>query len=413
MDRYQKITASVLVAAGLIGLTGCGGGGASRGKYTQEHLSAARVKLDIMKSATEYDMARQSFLAGDLDKALERIERSLSLNPEVTKSNVLHGRILNEMGEVDQSIAAFTRAVTLDASNVEAQYYMGIVYERIVNREKAAEHFIKAHELDPTDPQYLIAAVEQLMDMGQIERAQSFIESTGDRFQHNGGVRQTLGHLAMIRGEHSLAVEMFNQARLLTPDDKGIIEDLASAQIATGQVAAAESNLAKLLSDKDYATRRDLQHTRARALVELNRLVEARTAYLELTKGSQGSSDTEAWVALGSVAMALNDQLRIRECAQRVVALLPDRPEGYLYRAAWFRSQTNPEPALRWLDMAQQRGGDQIVIHQMRAIVLKQLGRDAEARQEILSAARADPTNPRLRELAQSLGSYANVPVND
>lgn len=409
MDRLQRLTSSVLVAAGLIGLAGCSGG-PSKGQYTQEHLSAAKVKLDIMKSATEYDMGRQSFLAGDLDKALERIERSLALNPEVVKTHVLHGRILNEMGEADQAIDAFTTAITLDPENVEAQYYMGIVYERIVDRKKAAEHYIKAHELDPTDAQYLIAAAEQLIDMDEVDRAKAFIESTGDRFDHNGGVRQTLGHIAMIQGNPELAAERFNQARLLTPDDNGIIEDLATAQIAIGKIGPAEANLSKLLAHKDYSSRRDLKQTRARCLVELNRLVDARKAYLELTKGAQGNADTEAWIELGSVAMALHDQLRLREAAQRVIALAPNNSEGYLYRAAWFRSQTNPEPALRWLDMAEQHGGDSVMIHQLRAMVLKDLGRTDEARQEILSAANADRSNPRMQELAQQVGTFANVP---
>ena len=407
----KKLTARVgaaAVAASVLGLVGCGGTG--KGKYTQEHLSGARVKLDVMKSATEYDMGRQSFLAGDLKKALERIDRSIALNEHVSKSHVLRGRILNEMGEADQAIAALQTASALNPSSVEAQYYLGIVYERIVNHEQAAEHFIAAHTLDPSDPQYVIAACEQLIDAGELTRAQEFIAGTGDKFNHNGGVRQTLGHLAMMRGDHAQAVEMFNQARLLTPDDTSILEDLAAAQIAMGDNAKAESNLARLLSDRNFNGRRDLQHTRARCLIELDRLVEARDVYVTLTTGPDGASDGEAWIALGSVSMALRDQLRLREAAQRVIALEPNRSEGYLYRAAWHRRQANPEPALRWLDMAEQRGADAAVVHQLRAIVLKELGRDEEARKEIISAAAADPTNSRLQELAQSVGSFASVP---
>ena len=42
-----------------------------------------------MKAAQEWDMARQAFLAGDLNKALEAVDHSLALNDKVVKSHVL------------------------------------------------------------------------------------------------------------------------------------------------------------------------------------------------------------------------------------------------------------------------------------------------------------------------------------
>src|SRR5262245_8626524 len=63
--------------------------GCGHGRYTREHISAAKTKMEALKSATEYKMAEQAFLSGDLPKALKHVEYSLSLNNPVAKSHVL------------------------------------------------------------------------------------------------------------------------------------------------------------------------------------------------------------------------------------------------------------------------------------------------------------------------------------
>ena len=47
-------------------------------------------------------------------------------------------------------------------------------------------------------------------------------------FPSSAGVRQTLGHIAMMKNDVKRAAELFNEARLLAPDDNGILEDLNS-----------------------------------------------------------------------------------------------------------------------------------------------------------------------------------------
>src|SRR3954468_17950315 len=70
------------------------------GKYTAEHQSAAKAKMEGLKAATEYKMGEQAYLAGDLPKAIKHVELSISLNDHVAKSYVMYGRIKMEMGDV-------------------------------------------------------------------------------------------------------------------------------------------------------------------------------------------------------------------------------------------------------------------------------------------------------------------------
>src|SRR4051812_34386406 len=75
-------TIRTVIAAGLLTLLGWAAiaapGCGSQGKYTHEHITGAKAKMAALKSATEYKMGEQAFLAGDLPKALKHVEYSLS-----------------------------------------------------------------------------------------------------------------------------------------------------------------------------------------------------------------------------------------------------------------------------------------------------------------------------------------------
>lgn len=397
--------AGLVGASGLAVLAGCGGG---HGKYTEEHLSVAQEKLAILKSATDYDMSHQSFVAGDLDKALERVDRSIARSEQVAKSHVLRGRILHEMGEMEQAIESFRRAEALEPDNIDAQYYLGVVFERLVERDQAIAHYTRAHELDPANAQYVVAAAELLIDSQRFDEAERML---GDgAYQHNAAVKQTLGHIAQLRGDDAKAVEFFSEARLLAPEDRGIEEDLALALVRTGRFGDAERHLARLLKqDKTETPRRDLMHARARCMVELERFVEARTQYLELSHDYEGASDVAAWIGLGEMAAILKDQARLRDAATRTIALAPDRPEGYVFRAVWSRRQGQLEAALNWLDRAEQYGGSPSVVHPMRALVLRDMGRHDEAERSIVTAAAAHPELAPVAERILRDRAYAGV----
>lgn len=390
----------VTAVAGAVLLSGCGG----HGSYTREGISLAKQRSDAIKSATEHDMARQAYYAGDLTKALERVDRSLAINPGVAKSHVLRGRILLEMQQMDGALDSLHRAATIDPSNEDAQYFLGVTYERLVEHEKAVEHYQAAADLDEADAQYVVAAAEVMIDMERVEEAEEYVLSRRSRFEHNAGVRQTLGHIALLKGENDRALEMFREARLLAPEDDAILEDLARTQVAVRRYGDAATSLAKLLTDEETkAQRRDLTHMYARCLVHLDRLVEARDEYLALAEGDEGAGDVEAWIGLGNVACALRDPYRHRNAANRVMALAPEREDGYVLRALWHRRRGENEDAIKWLELADQRAKRVSAAYTLRGVILADLGRMDEARDSFADALRANPDDSRIAGFLEGL----------
>lgn len=400
--------ASALGVLGLMLAAGC----STQGKYTREGVTLAEEKMSIIKSGTEWQMAHQAFLAGDLDKALKKVDASLSINDNVVKSHVLRGRILLEKGNLGGALEALLTATTINPNDPDAHYYLGIVHERLDDHEQAAEHYVQACELDGYNPGYAVAAAEMLIDLGRIDEAREYL-SSDPMFEHDSGVRQALGHIAMIQGDPALGAEMFEEAALLAPNDTAILEDLARAQMATGAFADADQNIVRLLKEPANQGRRDLRHSRAQCLVELDRPVEARTIYQELLDGEDGLSDVEAWVGLGNVAYLLDDKNALRRCASRVVAIAPARADGYSLWALWHRENDDYRQALSAIDRAINADPSDPSMHAFRGVLLVDAGQRRAAIDAFTDAVTLDPANPGYRVMLEQAeaGTFASVPT--
>lgn len=401
--RAPTVCASaILLAAGLLGtLSGCEG----HGQHTQAHLDEATEKLSLVKSGVEWQLAHQRFMAGDLDKALKSINTSIALNDKVPKAHVLRGRILLEKGDLEEARASLLKAEEVDPKFDEAQYYLGIVHERLNEHEEALSRYQKAADLVPDNAQYAVAASEMLVHLGRPDEAQAYLEARSATFAHSAAVRQSLAHLATLRGDRTKAAELLREAHLLAPDDQLILEDLARAQIACGEYGDAEFHLVTLLKSMKDEPRRDLQFLRARCLVVLDRPVEARELLLGLTTTPEGARDVEAWIELAKVARLLNDPMRLRGATARIIALAPERPEGYLFRSLQLLEAGDDEGALAAADRAATLAPDDPAPLVQRAVILERLGRIEDARMALLVALERDPSHSAAGALLSSIES--------
>lgn len=389
---------SAVVLAGMA-VAGCSG----HGKYTSEHRERSKEKAAGMKAANEFEQARQAFMVGELEKALRAIDRSITIHPGVARSHVLRGRILIERSDLDGAMESLLAAEAVEPENVDAQYYMGIVHERAAQSDEAMDRFMRAAELAPSNPQYAIACAEAMVDLGMLSEAEEFLTSRSSQFQHNAGVRQSLGHLAMLRGDHQRAADLFHEAMLLAPDDWGVLEDLVQAQIVIGRFADAEYNLSRLLAVPENSDRRDLKLLQARCMNKTGRPTEARELLVGLTSETAGQRDVEAWIELGNVCFVLRDMNRVRQASTRIIALAPQRPEGYMLRGLMQRRNGDFAGALDSAEKAAERRGDSVEPLMFKGLVLKDLGRTAESQACFAQVAKENPS-------AMPKGAVVGVP---
>lgn len=382
MIRTTALRLAIFSAAALA-LAGCA---AEKPKYAKEGLESAKSNMAMLKSGTDWQMAMQHYQAGDLDKALKAVDKSLGVNPGVAKSHVLRGRIMLEKGRLEDARLSLLKGEELEPTNIDAQYFLGILAERRGQTDEALTRYLKAADLDINNPQHVIAAAEMHIAAGRLDAAEQLLTERAHNFDTSAAVRQTLGHIAMLRNDPARASKHFNEALLLAPKDPRVLEDLASAQIAAGFFADAEYNLQVLLEDPSSQERRDLKQMRARCLVSINRPVEARTILQELTGDREGGRDVRSWTELGHVAVLLKDRITLRQAAARVMALAPEKPDGFELQAMSLRLQGKNDEALAAVDQAIARNNTNPTAYMLRALVLKDLGRTSESAAALATA---------------------------
>ncbi|MBX3357630.1 MAG: tetratricopeptide repeat protein [Phycisphaeraceae bacterium] len=389
--------AAALVASAAAALTGCQG----HGKYTSEFLDQANDKVALMKGGTEWNAAYQAFLAGELDKALKSVDSSIAITDKMAKSHTLRGRILIEKGDLDAARRSLLTAEKLDPKADDVQYYIGIIHERFGEADVALQRYEKAMELSPSNAQYLIAAAEMLIQLDRLDDASTMLSSHSSEFQYNAALRQSQGHIAMLRNQTETAVRLFSEARLLAPDNVSILEDLSRAQFAAGAYADAEYNFSKLIEGSAKTPRRDLEHLRAMCLMKLDRLVDARTLLLALTQDKQGENDAQTWIDLANVCRVLKDYPRLKIASGRVIVLAPNRYEGYMLRAVYLRRTGDNPGALASLRQAQQRTTKDASPYLLAALIEQDMGQNDAAMASLEKARKIDPSSETIDQMRQ------------
>lgn len=361
-----RLTIPLLVPALLAGCQ-------EHGKYTSAAQEEALSNAANLRAGTDYDLADQQFHSGDLDRALKTVEGSIAQNDQVAKSHLLHGRILIEMGRLQDALGALTIGIELDPEEPEFYYVRGMVFEQLGFPERALEEYVIATDLDGSLPQYRLALAETLMELERLEEARDLLEAEVGIFVVHPGFRQALGHISLMEGDLEGALRSFSDAVLLSPGDPILLEDLCRVQIAAGQYVQAEATLDRLLREEGYDERSDLERLHAACLLELHRPVEARAILIGLTRSPTRAIHVEAWTGLVDVSLMLGDDRLLRSAADRLLALAPDHHEGYLALATWQRRTGDLDGALVSTREAIVRAGDDPTPRELETLIQRQL----------------------------------------
>ncbi len=203
----------------------------------QKHENEWRIHLSLGR----FLMLRRDFLA-----ALKSFDKTLSLRDDFTLIWILRGLCLLQVDNLKEAEDNFLRALNKFPNDAEVAYYLGIVYNRANDVEKAIEFLERANTLEEKNPQTLLALAAAYDEQKQYLRANAIYEVLLQLAPNNATVLNNYAyHLAVRDTLLDKAKEMIQKALQAEPQNPAFLDTEGWIYFRMGLYSQAKEKIEK------------------------------------------------------------------------------------------------------------------------------------------------------------------------
>jgi tetratricopeptide (TPR) repeat protein len=389
----------LLIIAGVLLASGCD-------SQKPDHKELALQRWQSARGQMTTQMAREQLQRGELKHAEDSI-RSVLSHGEYAPAQVVLGQIRLEQGQLRAAEIAFQQAQQLQPDNAEATYGLGVVSERRGRREEALGHYEKASNINPANPEYLLAMVDTKVGLGQEKAALEQLLEMLDGAEPSAALYMTAGRLLARQGDLERAVEMYKQARMLAPESTMVRETLALALLQTNQPAQALALFQELLQQANLENPETAESLwfyelgQGDCYAAMGEYHKAQRCY-ETVCGMRPDDD-RPWVRRARAALQADRLEQAQAYARRALTLDPDSDEakmvlGYVALA----TGDNVVAEQQFRELAD-RTPEHAMAHCLLGQALEAQGQRQAARQCYVQALSLDPEDRLAQQLLEGV----------
>lgn len=228
--KFKKILPVLALAAAM----GCN---SSLTKAPRNQKQEMTEQWNTARSGVLASLATEQYGNGNLVKARESVDNAIKMSPKIAALHVLSGKIAIEQGQLELAQKELQLATLQDPRIAEADYLLGVVFQRWQQPDKAYEQYESASAKAPAELAYVLASAEMLVDMNRPDDALNMLQAKADQFEHSPEIRDEMGQLLVGKRQYPQAVKVLREATMLAADDQSIREHLARCFITTRNIA--------------------------------------------------------------------------------------------------------------------------------------------------------------------------------
>jgi len=291
-------------------------------------LDVVRHSTDDKESLQYRQLDRIVELIGD--KKIEAAEHQLRLylfeNPSCARGRLAAAAIHLLKNQLQSAIEELNSVYLRQPNNTMALYTLGHCYERLGKESQAVEFYQDCLKFKNylQLPRQRLAAI--YFKNGQLEKTIQEYELLKDEYPDDISTLVTLGHLYIANAAYTNAIETFNTAILIYPDNFHRQEDDIDQLIADGQLHEALEQLEQLLAEEPE--RADLAVKRADVLNMLGAGDEAISQYQEALRICPDF--LEATIKLGTQYLQMQQEQLAAEQFNKAVEINDQIVDAYI-----------------------------------------------------------------------------------
>ena len=282
-----------------------------------------------------------------IDAAQEMLNAYLAENPSCVRGRLAAAAVYIQQGHLQNAVTELDSVYRQQPNNTIALYVLGHCLERLGQESKAVEFYqdclkFKNHlQL----PRQRLAAI--YFKNNQLDKAIEEYEILKNEYPDDTQTLVMLGYLYIANAQYAKAVETFNTAILIHPDNFQADNNLDQL-VHTGRLHEAIEHLDNLLSKQPE--RADLLAKRADILAMLGDAEEAVSQYQDALRICPNFLETT--IKLGTQYLQMQEEQLAAQQFNRAVEINDQIVEAYVGLAAAQKLAGNSSEALATLSLA-------------------------------------------------------------
>ncbi|MEN0062407.1 MAG: CHAT domain-containing protein [Myxococcota bacterium] len=272
---------------------------------------------------------------GAMPEAASGHSPSVMIAPsDLAAAEVVAGRLYQHLGNPEQALQAFDRAIGNDRRLAEAHFQRGQCLERLTQYPDAVRAYREAATLEPADGAARYALSRLLLKGGQTASAIEELSELGRQFPGDGAVWRDLVHLYRQARKWPKAQQAAERWLAVARDDDMAWHHYASILEAVGEpqkaLVARERTVKLKPDDASHWSNLGVHHARR------GRFEQAEWSLRRATELDPGHA--ASWRNLAQVRLELNRAADAEPAARSAIDREPEHPAGHFLLGATLRA---------------------------------------------------------------------------
>jgi tetratricopeptide (TPR) repeat protein len=257
--------------------------------YAEKHPNDARGMYELAIAET----------VREPEKALETLNRAVSLDPKFSAARYARGVLYYRMGKTDQSIADLEEVLKKTPDDLRSLDALGQDYMRVGKLPEAAEAFAHALKIDPKDPKVLNnygRVLFRLNRKAEAEKVMADFRALGPqetRPRPNAGLFDFLN--LSPEQQYAKYLDNLKKTMITNPDDPTLRMQLGKALLRQGKTEEAVSAFRTVLK---LTSNPEILATCGKALIEFEQYAPAREFLEPVLAANPGDSNLRLDLAI-------------------------------------------------------------------------------------------------------------------
>ena len=290
------------------------------------------VQLNSSHVAAQIDLGKLLLASRQLDKALEKSDLAMKLEPDSSRTHSFRGAVMLSLGNYDSAIAEADKALAIDPKSVEALIVEATTRLRQGKIDEAMAFADRGLAADPSEIALHILKISTYEKENRFDDAAAAYKAAIAATNNANNFRRGLVALYLRNKKTDEADAVFRDIVASDPNNvKSITDYVAFLRQVRGN-DVAENTLLEFV--KSHPDKPELKFALASFYVLENKVAKAKETYEGLVASdATGPNGLSAKSKLAALAVAENDKTKAEKLIAEVLQTEPRNAEALFIRA--------------------------------------------------------------------------------